>query len=207
MPDPAGKASSSVSMVSRIKTTDERFLHHASQSGEFPFHSHGLTIWLTSISMPSTHFEIFTRAFAALDEHSRVLNGDHILCPPSEDSGYQSTPKNALTFAVMGVDGVHWAILKRDGVVRDDSPVVQVSPMDPDDVTVLAESLLCYLADGCSVSAEQMEAILEAERGGKTELVDFLSEHFDGSRLLAEERTNDLNARLGHLVERKVDDA
>jgi hypothetical protein len=157
--------------------------------------------------MAITHFEIFIRAFAVLDERSRVLDGDNVLCPPSEDYGYQSTPKNALTFASMGVDGVHYAILKRDGVVRDDSPVVHVSPMDSDDITVLAESFLRYLADGCRVSEEQMEAVLEAERAGKPELVDFLSERFDGSSLLAEERTDDLNARFGHFIQRKIESA
>jgi hypothetical protein len=155
--------------------------------------------------MALTHFDIFMKAFAVLDERSRVLDGDCVLCPPSEDFGYQSTPKNALTFASLGCDGVHYAILKRDGLVRDDSPVVQVSPMDSDDITVLACSFLRYLADGCRVSEEQMEAVFEAERAGSTELVDFVSQRFDASRLLAEERVVDLNARFGHLVERKVE--
>jgi hypothetical protein len=157
--------------------------------------------------MPLTHFDIFMRTFAAFDERSRVLDGGHILCPPFEDFGYQSTPKNALTFASMGVDGVHYAVLRREGVVRDDSPVVQVSPMDSDDVTVLADSFRRYLADGCKVSEEQMEALFEAERSSRRELVEFLSERFDGTSLLAEERTNDLNARFGHLVERKIGNA
>jgi hypothetical protein len=155
--------------------------------------------------MAMTHFDLFIRAFAVLDECSRVLDGDYILCPPSEDYGYQSTPKNALTFASMGVDGVHYAILMRDGVARNDSPVVQVSPMDSDDITVLAVSFIHHLASGCRASEEQMEAIFEAERTGKPELVDFLSERFDVSTLLAEERTDDLNARFGHLVERKIE--
>jgi hypothetical protein len=157
------------------------------------------------VRMALTHFDIFMKAFAAIDERSRVLDGDSILCPPSEDYGYQSTPKNALTFSSMGVDGVHHVILKRDGAVEDNSPVLQVSPMDSDDITVLASSFLRYLADGCRVSEEQMEAVFEAERAGKTELVNFVSERFDGSRLLAEERVADLNARFGHLVERKIE--
>ena len=154
--------------------------------------------------MHSTHFETFIDAFAALTEPSRVLDGDTILCPASEDYGYQSTPKNALTFASMGVDGVHYAILKRDGAVRDDSPIAQVSPMDSDDVTVVAESLLRYLADGCGVSDQEMEALFDAERAGKPQLVSFLGEHFHGTHLLEEERTHKLNARYGHLVERKA---
>jgi hypothetical protein len=139
-----------------------------------------------------------------LAEPLRILDGDNVHCPPSEDYGYQSTPKNALTFASMGVDGVHYAILKRAGTVRNDSPVIQVSPMDSDDVIVLAESFLRYLADGCRVSAQEMEAILESERAGKPQLVAFLSEHFKGTQLLEEERTNELTSRYGELVERKA---
>ena len=155
--------------------------------------------------MHSTHFETFIDAFGALPMPSRVLDGDTILCPPSEDYGYQSTPKNALTFAAMGVDGVHYAILKRGGSVRDDSPVIQVSPMDSDDVTVLGESLLQYLADGCGVSEEKMAVVFEAQRAGEPRLVCFLAEHFRGNHLLGEERTDKLNARYGHLVERKAE--
>ncbi len=105
----------------------------------------------------------------------------------------------------MGVDGVHYAILKRGGSVRDDSPVVQVSPMDSDDVTVLGESFLRYLADGCGVSDEEMEAVFEATRAGEPRLISFLAEHFRGTQLLEEERTAKLNARYGHLVERKAE--
>jgi hypothetical protein len=104
----------------------------------------------------------------------------------------------------MGVDGVHYAILKLDGAVRANSPVVHVSPMDSDDVTVLAESFLHYLADGCAVSTKEMQALFEAELAGKNKLVAFLSEHFDGIRLLEEERTAKLGTAFGHLVERKA---
>ena len=142
--------------------------------------------------------------FAALDEDSRIFDGDHIICPPSGDYYCESTPKNALTFSEMGVDGVHYAILMLGGVVRDDSPVVQVSPMDSDDVIVVAESFLHYLAAGCGVSTEKMQSLFDAERAGRHQLLPFLSEHFDGIKLLAEERIHDLVARYGHLVERKV---
>jgi hypothetical protein len=155
--------------------------------------------------MATTHFQAFMNAYATLDKRSRLLAGDYVLCPPSEDYGYQNTPRNALTFAEMGVDGVHYAILTIDGVVRDDSPVVQVSPMDSNDVIVLAGSFLRYLADGCRVSLQKMRAIFEAEDASEHKLVPFLSEHFDGSRLLGEGRIRKLTARYGHLVERKVE--
>ena len=126
------------------------------------------------------------------------------MCPPSEDFGYQSTPKNAITFANMGVDGVHYAILKLEGAIRDDSPVIQVSPMDSDDITVLGESLLGYLADGCGVSNEEMKMIFEADRAGEPQLVSFLTRHFRRNQLLEEKRTDKLNARYGHLVQRNA---
>jgi len=155
--------------------------------------------------MATTYFQSFMDTFGALDERSRTFDGNDILCPPSEDFGYQNTPKNALTFASMGVDGVHFAVLKLGGVVREDSPVVQVSPMDSNDVIVLAGSFLHYLADGCEVSAQKMQSVFDAERAGERRLLPFLSEHFDGSRLLADKRTHELTATYGYLVERKVE--
>jgi hypothetical protein len=50
--------------------------------------------------MRTTHFDIFMKAFASLDEDSRLLAGDYILCPPSDDYGYEDTPKNALTLDI-----------------------------------------------------------------------------------------------------------
>jgi hypothetical protein len=154
--------------------------------------------------MHSTYFETFIDAFAGLTAPLRILDGDTVLCPPSEDFGYQSTPKNAITFADMGVDGVHYAILKLEGAVRDDSPVIYVSPMDSDDITVLGESLVGYLADGCGVCHEEMKMIFEADRAGKPQLVAFLTGHFRHNQLLEEQRTEKLNARYGHLVQRKA---
>ena len=154
--------------------------------------------------MHPSHFETFISAFAALDERSRLLAGDWVLCPPRDDYGYQSTPKNSITFASMGCDGVHYSILKRDGLLREDSPVVQVNPMDSNDVIVIAQSFLHFLADGCAVSTDEMEAVFQDVITGKILLVDFLSKHFDCLRLLDEERTANLGATFGHLIERKV---
>jgi hypothetical protein len=153
--------------------------------------------------MALTHFQTFVDSFTTLDKDARRLAGDYILCPPSEDYGYQSTPKNSLTFAAMGVDGVHYAILRICGHVRDDSPVVYVSPMDSRDVAVLAESFLAFLANGCGVPLRKMQAVFGAERSGKRKLVPFLSKHFDFDRLLGEERTEPLTVKYGHLIEPK----
>jgi len=58
----------------------------------------------------------------------------------------------------MGVDGVHYAILKLNGIIRCRFArrVVHLSPMDSDDVTFLAESFLHYLANGCAVSIREI---------------------------------------------------
>jgi len=133
----------------------------------------------------------------------RVLDGDDVLVPPVEDFGYPSTPRNALTFASMGVDGVHYAVLKRGGMVRDDSPVIQVSPMDSDGVLVLAESFLQYLAGGCGISSRQLEIVFSAQRAGKRALLPFIAEHFRRARLISEERNAEMTARYGNLIERK----
>jgi hypothetical protein len=142
-------------------------------------------------------------AFAVMDPCSRLLGGYEILCPPKSEIDYQSAPRNALTFGWMGVDGVHHAILKVGGIVRDDSPIVQVSPMDSDDVIVLADSFLNYLADGSQVSTDEMLGVIDVERIGKQALVPFLRDRFDVIRLLDEHRIEILNSRFGHLIERK----
>lgn len=155
------------------------------------------------VHMATTYFQAFIDAFGRVDPRFRLLGGDYVLCPPSEDFGYQSTPKNATTFASMGVDGVHYVILRIDGKVRDDSPVVHVSPMDSDDISVLAASFLSSLAVGCGVSNRNMKALFDSERSDKRVLVGFLSQHFDLSRLLGEKRTVSLTEKYGYLVERK----
>lgn len=152
----------------------------------------------------ATDFQIFIEAFSRLKEEDRRLDEDFILCPPVEDYGYQSTPRNALTFSEMRVDGDHEAILKIDGAIRNDSPVIHVSPMDPEDVFVVADSFLSYLADACRVDLEEMRQIIDRERSGKNVLVPYLSNRFDGTVLLDESRCNAFTAKYSPLIERKV---
>ena len=52
----------------------------------------------------------------------------YLVDPPKHEQGYQ-TPVNSLTFSDMGVDGVRYALIKLDGQVTNDSPVVQVDPI------------------------------------------------------------------------------
>jgi len=153
--------------------------------------------------MSTTYFQTFVDAIKNLPD-KQVLGQEWVIFPPSPDYGYDSTPRNALTFAVMGVDGVHYAILTFDGAVRDDSPVIQICPMDFSDLYgVLAESFLSYLAQGCGVSIAKMEAVFAKERNGKQTLAPLLKERFDQSRLWREERSPDLD-RFLDLIEPKA---
>jgi hypothetical protein len=44
-------------------------------------------------------------------------------------ANYESTPGNAATFAGTGGDGVHFSIVRRDGVSDEDAPIVMTVPM------------------------------------------------------------------------------
>lgn len=150
-----------------------------------------------------TLFDIFVRAVAQSADRRGILGDDEVVFPPESDFGYESTPRNALTFGAMGVDGVHFAILKIDGEITDASPVIHVSPMDfSEPYAVLGESFLDYLAAGCGVAHSEMEAVFAAETTCGAKLVPFLKAHFDHSRLYNETRLRSLEWRL-ELIETK----
>jgi hypothetical protein len=151
------------------------------------------------IRVSDTDFTTFLGAFGQVEEASRSLDGNQILCPPVADFGYDATPRNTLTFAALGADGVHWAIWNRDGVVRDDSPVLYVSPME-DEWIVMADSFRDFLADGCGVSVTEIAALLDAERFGRACLVAYLAERFCTEPLLDEARTSRLLTHWGPLI-------
>jgi len=153
--------------------------------------------------MSPTHFETYLHALDACPDPQGILGDEWVLHPPDPDYGYESTPRNALTFGVMGVDGVHYAVLKTKGVVEDDSPVIQVCPMDFSDLyQVLAESFLRFLADGSGVSRGEMESVFATERAGEQTLVPFLKERFKMSRLWDENRSRQLRDCL-EFIEKK----
>lgn len=150
-----------------------------------------------------TDFETFQVAVGATDDQDGILGDDYLVYPPNPDFGYDATPRNALTFATMGVDGVHYAVLTSDGVVGDGSPVIQICPMDFDqEYAVLGESFLDYLATGCGVGVAQMASVLVAERATGNRLVPFLRVLFQHSRMLGDARVRALAHHLGR-VERK----
>jgi hypothetical protein len=150
--------------------------------------------------MEPTYFETFVRAVEKAGDRD-VLGDDELVFPPVAhyDSiyDYDSTPRNAVIFGAMGVDGVHYAILRIDGAITDASPVIHVSPMDfSQPYAVLGETFLAYLAAACGVSVQQMEAVFEEERAGGNRLVPFLKTHFDHSRLYDEARLRALDRYL-----------
>jgi len=77
-----------------------------------------------------TCFDTFLEAVSQSSDPEDVLGGDYLVLPPMEEfADYWCAPTNVLTFACMGCDGVHYAIVKIDGRIQDDSPVIHVSPM------------------------------------------------------------------------------
>jgi hypothetical protein len=134
----------------------------------------------------ATAFDIFIAAVAKVADANGVLGNEGVIYPPNPHYGYHCTPTNALTFGAMGVDGVHYAILTIDGTVRDQSPVLQVSPMDGDCYHILAATFLDYLAAGCGVTATAMADILASEVRGEAVLVPFLRTRFSQRRLWPE---------------------
>jgi len=150
--------------------------------------------------MNVTHFETYLHALDACADPQGVLGEEWVLHPPNPDYGYESTPRNALTFGRMGVDGVHYAILKIKGVVEDDSPVIQVCPMDFSDLyQVLGESFLSFLAGGCGVTRREMESVFATERAGEQTLVTFLKERFEMSRLWEGKRSHQFRDCLEYI--------
>src|SRR5262245_21216302 len=151
------------------------------------------------MTMDATYFETFVRAVENTPMRDRlgIFGDDYLVFPPHADYGYEATPRNALTFGNMGVDGVHYAILKIDGEVSDESPVIHVGPMDfSKPYVVLGDCFLSYLAAACDVSIREMEAVFEEERRDRGKLVPFLKEHFVHSRLYDEKRLRKLERYL-----------
>jgi hypothetical protein len=147
------------------------------------------------MTMDATYFDTFVRAVgnAPLRDRRGVLGEEELVFPPNPDYGYEATPRNALTFGAMGVDGVHYAVLTIDGEVSDESPVIHVGPMDfSQPYVVLGDSFIGYLASACGASMREMVAVFEDERMGRQRLVAFLKEHFVHSRLYDAKRLSKL---------------
>lgn len=147
-----------------------------------------------------SYFATYLRALDASTDVQGVMGEECVIHPPNPDYGYECTPRNALTFGCMGVDGVHYAILELEGCITDESPVIQICPMDFSDCyQVLGESFLMFLADGCGEPRRVVEKAFAEERTGTPTLVAFLKERFTMSRLWDNERTFKLMHLLKHI--------
>jgi len=153
-----------------------------------------------------TTFELFMAlAKQNVDEHGEgVLGQETLIIPPVTDIGYSCTPRNALIFGTMGVDGVHYVILQLDGKVQEHSPVLQISPMDFDqEDSVIASSFLDYLAYGCNVAPSKIATQL-TDSNQAEQLVKMLATHFKHERLLQENRLEKLGKAYKHLIEKQT---
>lgn len=129
-----------------------------------------------------TDFEVFLQAIGRLNEEQRnsVMGSECVIYPPVEDLGYDSTPNGAVAFGAMGVDGIHYLVLKVDGKVTDLSPVIYFSPMDfSNPYVLLGHSFKQYLALACDTVEGEIGLLIEKERRGDSVLAQFLSQNFD----------------------------
>jgi hypothetical protein len=150
--------------------------------------------------MDATYFETYLDALDACPDYQGILGDEFVIHPPTSDCGYESTPPNALVFGCMGVDGVHYAILTIDGIVSDESPVLQICPMDFSDLYhVMGCTFLSFLADGCGVSDQMMKDVFAEEQSRSSSLIVFLKEHFQVSRLWDDERSEALKPYLRYI--------
>ena len=128
---------------------------------------------------PGTTFDLFRRAAERAEGREDVWPVDiTVLAADGFDlRRYGASPTNARPFADMGVDGVHWTLLALDGAVRENSPVLQVSPTDgPDALSVEARSFLDHV---CGVTGPIWDRLLTApdrERAGEDVLAAHLPE-------------------------------
>lgn len=151
--------------------------------------------------MPPTWFATFLAAVEETEVRDGILGDDGLVYPPRDEYyGYEATPRNALTFGAMGVDGVHYVILKIEGEVTDESPVIHVSPMDfSAPHAVLGKNFLNYLAAACDVTDRQMCEVFATERAGQQTLIPFFKANFQHRRLFKQSRLDKLASLLKFL--------
>jgi hypothetical protein len=152
-----------------------------------------------------TAFETFLKALSNADNVNGVLGDEGLEYPPSETIDYWATPQNAVVFGWMGVDGVHYAILKIDDEIRETSPVIQIGPMDFDEpYSLLAPTFKDYLAIGCGVTVDRIQALLDKEERGNSTLLAFMRSTFQQSRFWADGVERDIG-RYDSMIIRKPD--
>jgi hypothetical protein len=69
---------------------------------------------------------------------------------PPKNAGYRQTPLNSITFASIGVDGIHFGSITNGHTVNSGCPVVVTIPMAFDKPNyIVGESLYDFLCLGC----------------------------------------------------------
>lgn len=142
-----------------------------------------------------TSFDTFLKALQYADNYDGVLGSESVEFPPSENVDYWATPQNAVVFGWMGVDGVHYAILKIAGSIRESSPVLQIAPMDFDEpYSLLAPTFKEYLAWGCGVTVDKIQELLDREAAGSPTLLAFMRSSFQQSRFWVDGIEHDIGS-------------
>lgn len=142
-----------------------------------------------------TSFDTFLNSLRNADGYDGVLGNESVEYPPSESVEYSATPQNAVVFGWMGVDGVHYAILKIGGSILENSPVLQIAPMDFDETySLLAPTFKEYLARGCGVTLDKIQVLLDQEAAGSPALLAFMRSNFQQSRFWADGIEHDVGS-------------
>src|SRR6188474_787344 len=72
------------------------------------------------------------------------------LLDPPKNAGYRQTPMNSVTFASIGVDGIHFGSVTDGDEFNPESPIVVTIPMAFDDPNyIVGETLHDFLCLGC----------------------------------------------------------
>lgn len=69
---------------------------------------------------------------------------------PPKNAGYRSTPTNSITFASIGVDGIHFGSITDGDIIDPMSPIVITIPMAVDAPNyIVGQTLYDFLCLGC----------------------------------------------------------
>ena len=120
---------------------------------------------LPKIRMTDTLRSLWQLSEIQLDSDAPTWNGYFdpiglILHGKLENWEYWCTPRNSITFASTGGDGVHYGLLDIGGGITDGSPVVMTVPMCDTPNTIVGESLLDFLSLGCRQGYFTLEQLI-----------------------------------------------
>lgn len=133
-------------------------------------------------------FMSWEREFSHEVEYLETPTGLYLGIDFKETGGYFCTPVDSYPFARTGVDGIHYALLTDFGYVTnlDEAPVIRVSPMDSDRVSLVARNLhdffALYLFDELVTMNEYSSEEEYLEYVRKEEAKNLNSEWFDHER-------------------------